>query len=329
MDAVLIGLGKAGRRHVAACQRIPEVTLAAIADPSPVAAEAAAKLGIPCYSDYRAMLDRTKPAFAIIAVPHNVLSAIAVGCANRGLHVLLEKPMGVSVGDAETVISAVRAARVRLMVNFVHRFRAEYRQAKSFIDAGIIGSPVLVEDSMTWGRSDLPAWVWQRATSGGGLMMYNGIHSVDRLAWLAGSSIARVTGMMGQLCYPVAVEDNLIGTVVFESGKLGVVVQHKSDAAVTLSRWETTVWGTEGAIKVGGGTLQVISNREKVQLAVEEDDRFAGALKEFVDAVASGRDPNPGGEDGLRAIAAVMAMYEAARTGKTQEVLDHIHEHSR
>src|ERR1700730_16349910 len=97
MDLVLIGLGKAGLRHAAACQRLADVTLTAVADPSPVAAEAAAKLGVPWVSDYRMMLDRSKPSAAIVAVPHNALSTIAVECATRGLHVLVEKPMGVSV----------------------------------------------------------------------------------------------------------------------------------------------------------------------------------------------------------------------------------------
>jgi predicted dehydrogenase len=321
MNVVIIGLGKAGLQHAAACQRMPEVALVAAADPSPTASEAASKLGIPLFSDYRAMLERSKPAAAIVSVPHSQLSAIAIECASRGLHLLLEKPMSATVAEARAVVDAARAAGVRLMVNFVHRFRVEYRQAKSFIDAGVIGAPVMIEDRMTWGRSPLPSWVWQRALAGGGLMMYNGVHSMDRLAWLAGSRIARVTGVLGTLCYPIEVEDTAIGTVVFENGSVGVVIQHKSLATTTLNRWETTVWGTEGAITVSqGGMLEVMANREKVRVTVQEDDRWLGALREFVSAVTCGRDPEPGGEDGARALAVVMALYEAARTGRAQDV---------
>ena len=88
------------------------------------------------------------------------------------------------------------------MVNFVHRFRAEYRQAHAAVQAGAIGRPVLLVDAMASGRSDLPGWVWDHETAGGGMMMYNGIHSLDRLAWLAGSPIARVSGAHGHVLLP-------------------------------------------------------------------------------------------------------------------------------
>lgn len=320
----LIGLGKAGLRHAAACQKAPEITLVATADPAPTAAEAAARLGIPCYPDYEPMLAETRPDGVIISLPHGMLSAVGVACARRGMHVLLEKPMGVTVAEAEAVVAAGRAAGVRLMVNFVHRFRPEYRQAKALIEADVIGRPALILDSMSSGWSELPPWVWDRQMAGGGMMMYNGVHSVDRLAWLAGSPIARVTGVMGTLSYPVDTEDNLVGAVVFRSGTLGAVIQHKSDARATLGGWDTMVWGTRGAIKVVSGSgLEVASDKEQVRLEVQEDDRFLGAVREFVSAVAAGRDPSPNGDDGRRALAAVLALYEAARTGRSQELPDY------
>ena len=107
---------------------------------------------------------------------------------------------------------------------------------------------------MASGRSDLPGWVWDHETAGGGMMMYNGIHSLDRLAWLAGSPIARVSGAMGTFCYPVADEDSAVGTVTFRNGALGVVIQHKSDAPATLAGWQTTVYGTNGGIQLTSGS---------------------------------------------------------------------------
>jgi predicted dehydrogenase len=263
------------------------------------------------------MLEAERLDAVIISLPHAMLAASAIACARRGLHVLLEKPMGVTLAEADAVIAAARAARIRLMVNFVHRFRAEYRQAKALIDDGAIGRPVLVFDSMTSGRSEMPAWVWDRVAAGGGMMMYNGVHSVDRLAWLAGGPIARVCGAAGTFCYPVEVEDTLIGVVVFHGGALGAVIQHKSNAAVTLGGWDTAVWGTRGAIKVAGGVLEVASEQQRTRLEVPEDDRFLGAAREFADAVTRGREPSPGGADGRRALAGVLALYEAAASGRT------------
>jgi predicted dehydrogenase len=298
------------------------IALVAAADPAPAAQQAAAGLNLRAFANYEQLLVAERLDAVIISLPHAMLAASAIACARRGLHVLLEKPMGVTVAEADAVIAAARAAGVRLMVNFVHRFRAEYQEAKTLIEAGAIGRPVLVLDSMTSGRSEMPAWVWDRAAAGGGMMMYNGVHSVDRLAWLAGRPIARVCAGAGTFSYPVEVEDTLVGVVVFQDGTLGVVIQHKSDAPATLGGWETAVWGTRGAIKVAGGALEVASDGRHTRRAVPENDRFLDAVREFADAVLQGRDPRPGGIDGRHALAGVLALYEAAATGRTVQMAE-------
>ena len=316
----LIGLGTAGLRHAAACRKDGGVTLVAAADPSPAAAEAAAGLGLQCFPSYEQMIGAVHLDAVIISLPHAMLAEAAIRCAGRGLHLLLEKPMAVTLKEADAVIAAARTAGVRLMVNFVHRFRAEYRQAKMLIDAGVIGRPALVLDSMTSGRSTMPGWVWDRGLSGGGMMMYNGVHSVDRLAWLASSPIARVSAVAGTFCYPVEVEDTVVGAVVFQDGALGAMIQHKSDTVVTLGGWETTVWGTRGAIRISSGVLDVASDKEQSRLQVQQDDRFLGAIREFSSAVGAGRDPQPGGADGWSALASVLGLYEGAATRRTIEI---------
>ena len=107
-----------------------------------------------------------------------------------------------------------------------------------------------------------------------------------------------------------------VGTVTFRNGSLGVVIQHKSDAPATLAGWKTTVYGTNGGIQLASGSgLNLISDKERITLQTEEDDRFLGAFREFAAAIREERDPTPSGEDGLRALLAVEALYEAARCG--------------
>jgi predicted dehydrogenase len=321
MRVGLIGLGKAGLRHAAAARRSGEVEVVAAADPAPAAGAAAGDLGVPCWPGYEEMLDAVAIEAVIVCLPHAGLPEAALAAARRGLHVLLEKPMATTTADAREVVRACREANVRLMVNFVHRFRAEYRHAHDAVRRGAIGRPVVVTDAMVSGHSPLPGWVWDRSIAGGGMMMYNGVHSIDRLAWLAGSPIARVTAAMGTLCYPVAVEDNLVGTVVFGDGSLGAVIQHKSDAAATLAGWQTTVHGTRGGLRVVSERgMELTSDKERVSLETGNDDHFLGAIREFAAAVREGRDPAPSGDDGVRALAAVEALYEAARTGRAVAV---------
>ncbi len=317
----VIGFGKAGRQHAEAARRSGRAEVAAIADPAPAARLAAEELGIPCWASYDVMLAEAKLDAVVISLPHAALPAAALTAVTHGLHILLEKPMAASSAEAREVVRACRKANVRLMVNFVHRFRAEYRQAQAAISAGAIGRPVLIVDAMASGRSDLPPWVWDHATSGGGMMMYNGIHSLDRLAWLAGSPIARVSGMVGTFCYPVADEDSAIATLTFANGALGVVIQHKSQAAATLAGWQSTVYGTNGGLRIATDAgLELISDKERFTLQTGEDHRFLGAFREFAAAVQEDRDPAPSGEDGVRALLAAEALYEAAHGGKTIEV---------
>ena len=314
----VIGYGKAGRQHAEAARASGEAEVVAIADPAPAAADAADALDVRCWRDYEEMLDAVALDAVVVSLPHAALPAAALAAARRGRHVLLEKPMAATSAAAREVVRVCREANVRLMVNFVHRFRAEYRQAHAAVRAGAIGRPVLVVDAMASGRSDLPGWVWDQETAGGGMMMYNGIHSLDRLAWLAGSPIARVSGAMGAFCYPVADEDSAIATVTFHNGALGAVVQHKSQAPATLAGWQTMVYGTDGGIHLTSERgMNLISGKERFTLHTEEDDRFLGAFREFAAAIREERDPLPSGEDGVRALLAVEALYEAARTGTT------------
>ena len=320
MRVGVIGFGKAGRQHADAARR-GGAEVVAIADPAPAAVQAATEIGVRCWSDYEAMLDAVALDAVVVSLPHAALPAAALAAAGHGRHVLLEKPVAATSAAARGVVRACREANVRLMVNFVHRFRAEYRQAHAAVRAGAIGRPVMVVDAMVSGRSDLPGWVWNPETAGGGMMMYNGIHSLDRLAWLAGSPIALVSGAMGTFCYPVAAEDNAVATVTFRNGTLGAVIQHKSDAAATPAGWETTVHGTGGGIKlVSGSGLELISDKERFTLQMADDDRFLGAFREFAAAIREERDPTPSGEDGLRALLAVEALYEAACRGATVTV---------
>lgn len=313
----LIGLGKAGLRHLAAIRKSGEAEAVAVADPGPAAARAAGEQGIPLFLDYRQMLTEAACDGVIISLPHSLLPEAAMTAASAGAHILLEKPMGITVADARAVVSAAESHGVRLMVNFVHRFRAEYRLALTTLRSGAIGRPVMFLDLMASGRGDLPAWTWDRAVAGGGMMMYNGIHSIDRLTWLAGSPIAKVAGVQGTFSYPAELEDNMAATLTFASGALGAVIQHKSDAVATLGGWQTTVYGTRGAIRVlTGGGLEVVSDKERFTQQTTDDDRFLGAFREFLAAIREGRDPSPSGQEGLHALQAVVGLYESARTDR-------------
>ncbi len=309
----LIGMGVAGLRHADAIGRSNDGIVVAGADPGEAAAHAAAERGITCLPTYRRMLDEVDLDAVVVSLPHAQLAPAALAAAARGKHVLLEKPMATTVADAQAVVDACRTAGVRLMVNFVHRFRAEYRRAWEAIRSGTIGRPVVAIDVIASARSVLPDWVWKREASGGGMMMYNGVHGTDRLAWLMGSRAVRVGAAMGSFCYPGGLEDSLVGSLTFENGGLGAIVQHKSTAERTLSGWHTHVFGTRGGLRIVTGREVVVqSETESATWKTDREDRFLDAFQEFSAAVRAGRDPSPSGADGLRALETVLAFYDDA-----------------
>lgn len=317
----LVGLGTAGMRHAASIHKYRGAEIVAAADPAPAATQSAASLGIRLWADYTTMLDEADIDAVVISLPHYLLTEAALAAAAHHKHILLEKPMSTTVEGARSVVKACDAANVKLMVNFVHRFRAESRQAFDALRSGAIGDVLLVVDMMTSGYSQVPPWIWEKEKSGGGIMLYNGVHSVDRMTWLAGAPVSYVTGATATLSHPIAVEDNLVGTFQFANGALGSIVQHKSQAKTMLGGWHTTVFGTTGSLKLTSGEgLQIASEKEKVSSITQEDDRFLGAFQEFVTALSQDRPPTPSGADAVHALDIVLALYESAETGKRVSV---------
>lgn len=313
----LIGLGTAGMRHATAIRKSSLGQIVGVADPAPSAASSAETLQVPYWTDYESMMREASPDAVVISLPHYLLPEAALAAAKQVKHILLEKPMGSTLEGARAVIHACNEANVKLMVNFVHRFRSESRQAADAIRSGAIGKVLLVVDMMTSGYSTVPSWIWQKERSGGGIMMYNGVHSIDRLIWLAGAPVTHVTAAMGTLAHPVETEDTLVGTLQFENGVLGSIVQHKSQAQVMLGGWQTTVYGTNGALRfVTGEGYEIASEKEHVKTTVAQDDRFLGAFTEFATAIQQDRAPSPSGMDGVHALETAFALYEASNSGQ-------------
>jgi predicted dehydrogenase len=318
MRVGIIGLGKAGIVHAAAVQKSGVATIAGIADIDESLEQRASDLGATLYSDYRDMLDSVEMDAVIVSPPHDLLYHAARASIERGKHVLVEKPMGVSSEEGHALVEAARAADVRLMVNFAHRFRAEYRHAWSALRAGVIGMPVVITDTIALGPSGLPRWVWSRETSGGGMMMYSGVHCIDRVAWLAGSPIQSVSAATGTFSHPVDVEDNTVAVLRFQGGGIATVVQHRTASTTSLTGWETNVFGTSGAMHLTSGKrLEIVSEKERVTQETAGDDHFLGSFREFYRAISEGRDPSPSGVDGVRALEVVLAIYESAASGRT------------
>jgi myo-inositol 2-dehydrogenase/D-chiro-inositol 1-dehydrogenase len=229
---------------------------------------------------------------------------------------LLEKPMALTLADADAIVAGARDANVPVMIGFVHRFRASAAAARRAIDEGAIGAPVFAVEHLISGGGPTPAWIWRRETAGGGVLLYNGVHGLDRLRWLLGREVTEVYARAATASHEADVEDILVATLTFEGGIAVSLVQHIAPYPLPAG-WRSEVYGTRGALLLTPDDALIRSDFARTTvLRAERDDRFLGEITEFVSAVREGRSPAVTAADGRAALAIALALYESAATGR-------------
>lgn len=221
----IIGAGHFGAVHARAIAEIDGMELVAACREDPDAAAGfTGQFGGAPYSDWRALLDDPRVDAVVIATPHHLHEAIAIGAARAGRHVLLEKPMAPTVAACAAINAAVATAGVKLMVGHVMHFALPCLKAKEVLDAGTIGRPLLGSSWMIklWMESNRRPWHLQRA-SGGGMLMTAGIHALDRLVWLMGQPVTSVGALVGTLFHEQQADDSALIGLRFANGGIGQV----------------------------------------------------------------------------------------------------------
>jgi predicted dehydrogenase len=313
----IIGAGDVGFHHATAFAMLgPDVRVVGVADIDGGRAEDLARLcGTTPFVDYRDMLELS-PDICVICLPHHLHREAGLAAADRGSHILMEKPMGSTLDDAREIVDGCRKQNVRLGVGFVHRYRTEFQFAKRLVSDGLIGTPAIATDRFrTRGGKQVPPWVWEKSKAGGGVLMYTGIHSIDRMRWLLNSEVREVSARIRTYSQDVDVEDCLIATIEFENGCLATLFENAPDFSVVPRAWDFELYGAAGWIQVSHGkSLEFGSDDQSYRLDIAHDNCFLSQARDFVKSVQTGRDPWITGEDGLRAFQVAAALYRAAET---------------
>jgi predicted dehydrogenase len=251
------------------------------------------------------------------------LSAVREAAA-AGLHILLEKPMATSVAECDEIVELVEAAGVTLMLGFTHRFHDELIRARELIGAGRLGSIGLVHDHFSFGETGpWPAWYYARELSGGGELMHDAVHLVDRMAWLLDSPIVEVHGRTSSFVRGIdGVEDAGVATLAFANGAIGSLFVHEAayplhqdDPRVPMpGRLELEIHGTAGSLRYRTWqSLEFDSADEHWQIDDAPRDEMRLEIGEFLAAIREGRSPSVGAAEGRRGIAVVQAIYASER----------------
>jgi predicted dehydrogenase len=334
--------GVLGAAGIARRRTIPEgiipatnAELAAVFDP--IGGEAVAKeFGVTYCATEDDLLAQDIDA-VYIATPVFLHNKQVRAAAKAGKHVLCEKPLGLTVDEAEAALKACNDAGVKLGTALMMRFHACHVEAKKLIDAGNIGTPVL-------GRAQLSCWyppmdgAWRQdpARGGGGSLMDMGCHCTDLLEMLFGR-IVSVTCQTANLVHDYKSEDTATVLLRFENGAMGMVdtLFNVPDTSV-LSRLE--IYGSKGSIMSEGtigqgeaGSLQLrLSDAGGYDAQQQRSgdggpqtieptpaNPYRGEIEHFSQAILDDTQPTIGGELGVWTQRVMAACYESARTGKT------------
>ena len=221
----IIGAGHFGSVHAKAVAEVEGVQLVASCREDRIAAERfAAEHGGSAYADWRELLAAPKVDAVVVATPHHLHEEIAIGAAEAGKHILLEKPMAPTARACDAINAAVSKAGVQLMVGHVMHFALPCLKAKEILDSGLIGRPVLGSSWMIklWMESNRREWHLNTA-SGGGMLMTAGIHALDRLVWLMGQDVMSVNALAGTFFHEQEADDSALIGLRFANGGIGQV----------------------------------------------------------------------------------------------------------
>jgi UDP-N-acetyl-2-amino-2-deoxyglucuronate dehydrogenase len=338
----IVGAGVIAAMHADAIATLPGARLVAVTDVAARAAAAfAAARGCAAEPDLDALLALDDVDVVCVCVPSGLHTKVGVHAAKAGKHLVVEKPIDVTLEAADRLIEAARTADVALTVMSQHRFDPGLVELKRLLGTGALGRLVLGEASTKWYRTqgyyDSAGWRGTCALDGGSLMN-QGVHYVDLLRWCMGP-VSEVTAVCATQAHQIEAEDTALAIVRFGSGAVGTILSSTAAYPGFPQRLEVT--GTDGTVIVedgqivrrafgpgspgasvtgsvtgaaGAGSAGPGAAADPAEIDVAA---HAAQIADLLAAIDEGREPAVTGAAGRDALEIVCAVYESARTGRT------------
>ncbi len=334
----LIGCGRISTNHIKAakangleicsvCDLIPSKMEAVLADN-----ELNNDSSIHRYTDYRQMLETEKPELVSIATESGKHAEIALYCIEHGFNTIIEKPMAMSLKDADRIIEAADKAKVVVSVCQQCRFNKAVMATRKALEEGRFGKLSHASINVYWFRDkayyDHDAWrgTWK---DDGGCLMNQCIHGADLLRWMMGTDIDYVYGVTrNHLHTYLETEDVGNAIVQFSNGTIGVI---EGSGNVFRKNMEETlhIFGEKGKVKLGGNSVNNVEvwdfsdekpEDEEIKTLTEPAPNVYGhghmrLFADVIDAIENHREPYVKAKDGRTALELILAIYKSQKTG--------------
>lgn len=282
------------------------------------------------YTDYKELLEKEKPELAAIATESGKHAQIALDCISAGCHVIIEKPIALSIADANAIIAAGKEKGVVVCANHQNRFNKSVQYMRKALEEGRFGRLSHGAAHVRWNRGkDYYKQAPWRGTwaQDGGCLMNQCIHNIDLLRWMMGDDIVEVMAYTDQIEHPyLEAEDLGMALVKFKNGSYGLI---EGTTNVFPKNLEETlyIFGEKGTAKAAGTSDNIIEewvfadgldNPEEVKREFSENPPniygfgHTPLYADVIEAIQTGRKPLVDGEAGKRALELVLAIYKSA-----------------
>ena len=328
----LVGCGRISKSHFEAIDKVEGLELVAVSDVDPERArQAGEERRVPFFTDYQRMLAESKADVVTIATPSGLHAEQGVAAAQAGKHVVMEKPMAISLTGADALVNACDKAGVRLFVVKQNRLNPSVQLLKRAVDRNRFGRIYMASCTVHWARPqsyyDQAPWrgTWE---FDGGAFMNQASHYVDLIQWVMGP-VESVIAKTATLARHIETEDTGIAILKFRSGALGTI-QVTMLAYPRNLEGSLTILGEKGSAKIGGTAVNKIEHWEFADK--DDDDKLVeaantnppnvyglghqGYYRNVLSVLRGEAKPDTDGRAGRKSLELILGIYESAKTGR-------------
>jgi len=328
----IVGVGNIARIHAQAINESENCRLVSVYSRNDESvSEFAVQYNITGYADWEEFISNSGLDAVAICTPNGTHLDYGKKAAEAKKHVIVEKPIEVTIKRANELIAVCKKNNVQLAVIYQNRFINKIPVLKELIKENKLGRLIMGDAYVKWFRSqeyyDSGAWRGTIELDGGGVLINQAIHTIDLLQWFMGD-VETVFGQMGTFSHKLEGEDNAVGTIRFKNGAIGVIQASTSVEPAQARRLE--IHGEKGSIIIDGNDVQVfIEGKPEKDNDGDKNSSAAGASsplagfkiephkKQFeaiARAIINGEQPPVSGMESIKSLAIVLALYQSAKT---------------
>lgn len=325
----VVGCGSIGKRHIAVIDASPNAELVAICDIDENKVKELSNLyGVPYFINYLELLKNSSAEIICICTPHGLHAEMAINAAKHQKHILVEKPMALSVEDCQAMIKAAQENNVKIFVVKQNRYNTPIALTKKAIDEGKLGKIFMVQCNVMWNRHQeyyhSSDWRGSKKLEGGAL--YTQVsHFIDLMIWWLGDLVEAKT-IIDTLNHDIEIEDCGVSVLRFKTGTIGslfwttCVYNKNFEGSITLI-------GEKGTIKIGGQYLNKIEFWDVQSYPLPEDIEFTDkpnnygkyqgtssnhdkVVEELIAQLLKERKNSVEGNEGMKTIEAIENIYK-------------------